>query len=136
MDSPPKIVLDTSVIVAALFGSKSSNIIKSWHQGALILCYSDPIFHEYRTVLRKIPPIRKKAGSFLEDISTHPHVIYFKFPSRIQLNIEDPDDRKFVECAHAAKADYLVSLDEHLLSIESYKKTLIVTPRKFFNRMT
>src|SRR3989338_1816580 len=39
----------------------------------------------------------------------------------------DPHDNKFIECAIAAGADYVVSGDEDLLSIKEYENTKIVS---------
>jgi predicted nucleic acid-binding protein len=41
----------------------------------------------------------------------------------------DPDDNIFVECADAARADYLVTGNRRLPSF--WKNTKIITPREF-----
>lgn len=43
----------------------------------------------------------------------------------------DPDDNKFLDCALAAKADYLVSGDNDLLDIRQYKRIKIINLKKF-----
>jgi putative PIN family toxin of toxin-antitoxin system len=43
----------------------------------------------------------------------------------------DPDDNMFLAAAYEAKADYLVSLDNHLLSLKFYHGTQILTPNLF-----
>jgi predicted nucleic acid-binding protein len=43
----------------------------------------------------------------------------------------DPHDNKFIECAFAADADYIVSGDEDLLAIKEYGKIKIVTADAF-----
>jgi putative PIN family toxin of toxin-antitoxin system len=43
----------------------------------------------------------------------------------------DPHDNKFIECAFAADADYIVSGDEDLLAIKEYGKIKIVTADTF-----
>ena len=47
--------------------------------------------------------------------------------------VEDPDDNKLVESAAVAKADYLISSDRHLLKLEQYLDTKIVSPENFWN---
>ena len=49
---------------------------------------------------------------------------------RARYNI-DPDDNMFLAAAYEAKADYLVSLDNHLLSLKFYHGTQILTPGLF-----
>lgn len=39
----------------------------------------------------------------------------------IQVVIDDPDDNKFLACSLEALADYLVSLDDHLLSLKQFR---------------
>ncbi len=46
---------------------------------------------------------------------------------------DDHDDNIVVECAFACSADYIVTGDNHLLKIEKYGKTKIVTASAFVN---
>lgn len=41
------------------------------------------------------------------------------------------EDDKFIECAFAAGADYIVSGDKHLLKVACYKKTQIASVNEF-----
>jgi putative PIN family toxin of toxin-antitoxin system len=50
---------------------------------------------------------------------------------RLNVIREDPADNKFIECAAAGEADYLVSGDKHLLKIDRYQKTRILPVREF-----
>ncbi|HEX8228447.1 MAG TPA: putative toxin-antitoxin system toxin component, PIN family, partial [Chloroflexia bacterium] len=43
----------------------------------------------------------------------------------------DPDDNKFLECAVAGGADYIVSGDKHLLSLGEYEGIRILSPADF-----
>jgi len=43
----------------------------------------------------------------------------------------DPDDDKILACAVAAQAEWLISGDDHLLSVKRYKGITIVTPSQF-----
>ena len=56
----------------------------------------------------------------------------------VKVNVvkKDPSDNKFIECAIAANADYLVSGDEHLLEIGRYQDTRIVSVREFLQILT
>jgi len=44
---------------------------------------------------------------------------------------QDPDDNKFLACAREGQADCLVSGDGHLLGLEVYEGTQIITPAAF-----
>ena len=50
-------------------------------------------------------------------------------PSRRLEVSSDPDDNRFLECADAARADYLVTGMRHFPRF--WKKTKIITPREF-----
>ena len=41
---------------------------------------------------------------------------------------DDPDDDKFIECAVALKADFVVTGDKALLAVEDYMGIKITTP--------
>ncbi len=131
----PKIILDTSVIVAALFGSKSTRILRAWRKDKILLCYSQPILDEYKMILKRIPPIRKKAKKFLNLLQKHSSSEFVKKVSPVDVHIEDPDDRKFLECAAEINADYLLSLDEHLLQVGKIVNTEIFRPSKFLKKV-
>ncbi len=43
----------------------------------------------------------------------------------------DPSDDKFLECAERAHADLIITGDNDLLALKSYKRTKIVTPAEY-----
>lgn len=45
--------------------------------------------------------------------------------------MDDPDDDKFIECAVALGADYIISGDKALLQVGQYKKIKILPLQKF-----
>jgi predicted nucleic acid-binding protein len=47
----------------------------------------------------------------------------------------DPDDEKFLECALAARADYIVTRDRHLLQLEKPFGITVVDDREFLRRL-
>lgn len=44
---------------------------------------------------------------------------------------EDLSDNRVLACAKEARAHFIVSGDRHLLQLEKYQKTMIVTPSRF-----
>jgi putative PIN family toxin of toxin-antitoxin system len=46
--------------------------------------------------------------------------------------VEDREDNKILESAVAARADYLISSDRHLLKLEKYKGVRITSPAGFW----
>lgn len=47
----------------------------------------------------------------------------------------DPDDDKFLEAAVAGTVDYVVSGDQHLLELGSFRGIEIVDPRAFYEQL-
>lgn len=44
---------------------------------------------------------------------------------------KDPDDDKFIECAVALNAQYIITGDKALRDIEDYMGIKVVTPKEF-----
>ena len=61
---------------------------------------------------------------------------FVKVTKKLHVVEEHFADDKFIECAQAAKADYIISGDKHLLKIARYKKTKIVSVCEFFQIIT
>jgi predicted nucleic acid-binding protein len=56
--------------------------------------------------------------------------------SRIQVVREDPADDQVLACALAAKADYIVSKDEHLQKLWEYQGICILPTEAFLTLLT
>jgi uncharacterized protein len=46
--------------------------------------------------------------------------------------VEDPEDNKLLESAVAARAEYVVSSDKHLLTLKEFEGIKIITPAEFW----
>jgi len=53
-----------------------------------------------------------------------------------KLDKIDPDDNKFLAAIYESKADYLISLDNHLLSLKYYHGTQILTSHLFLTTLS
>ena len=49
----------------------------------------------------------------------------------IHIIVADPTDDKFLEAALAGKVDYIVSGDNHLLELKSFREIPIITGKEF-----
>jgi uncharacterized protein len=129
-----RVVLDTNVIVSAHLNEDGfpHSILKLALAGAVRLCASRNILAEYEELLmRKSYPLdRRRAKLLLCQIQA---VSVMVNPAAGEPLTSDPDDSIFLECAQAAKADYLVTGNTNH-SPESWKYTQIVTPRQFIHR--
>jgi uncharacterized protein len=129
----PKIVMDTSVLVAAMFNQRAHRIIDLWKDERFILCCSPDIFCEYERILGKIPVIRENGLALLQEIRRSSSLQWITQPPQVHTKIDDPDDVKFVACAVAAGADYIVSLDDHLLSLNGCPHITVARPGEFLS---
>ena len=132
-----KAVIDTNQFVSSLISKQgpSAQLIDRWREQRFILVTSPEIIAEIQRVL-EYPHISKKyklsksdAQSLLTLIE-HEAVVIPKLPA-VHVIKDDPDDDKFLACAFAARAEYIVSGDQHLLSLGSYKSISIVTVKEF-----
>jgi len=129
----PRVVLDTNVVISALWGGLPRDVVLAWLNGRYALLISAPILAEYHEVLNRLHPGSPVAARFL-------HAVYLKGIAidpkmRVHTIHQDPDDNRFLECAVAGKARYLVSGDRHLLRLRGFREVRIVTPRAFLTAL-
>jgi uncharacterized protein len=132
----PKVILDTNVIISAFLkaGSNPALILAFCLEGSLTLCLSEEIWHEYRGVLRR----KKFQGLDQESIGKLLSVIKQQaiwVSPRIPVNIlsRDPADNKFLECALASQADYLITGNIRHFPLKKFQGTQIITPKDFID---
>jgi putative PIN family toxin of toxin-antitoxin system len=128
---PLRLVIDTNVLVSAAI--KPAELQRTVFLIAISkparLYVSHPILEEYGEVLSR-PELRIRKGlrlQLLQLIKNHGHTAV---PTR-QLEVTtDPADNIFLECADAARVDYLVTGNQKHFP-KFWKKTKVVTPREF-----
>ncbi|MFZ4634625.1 MAG: putative toxin-antitoxin system toxin component, PIN family [Saprospiraceae bacterium] len=108
-----RIVLDTNILLTSF----SSRSINHWIWLALvekkyILCITYDILLEYEEVITRhaSPELASAVTDALLDI---PNVELITRYFAWNMITSDPDDNKFVDCAIAARAQFLVSEDRH-----------------------
>lgn len=130
---PLHLVIDTNVLVSAAIkpaGLQRTVLLVALAKPAR-LYISPPVLEEYRDVLaRSELQIRKGLQrQLLQMIRNRSHTVV---PPRWLEVTRDPDDNIFLECADAARADYLVTGNlKHFPRF--WKQTKIVTPREFID---
>ena len=63
------------------------------------------------------------------------HVLFSAKTPKLHIVQTDPDDDKFVECAVALKANFIISGDKDLTEIGDYMGIRIVTPKEFLDSL-
>ena len=130
---PLRIVLDTNVVVSAALkpdGLQRTVLLLALTKPAR-LYVTDAILAEYNGVLAR-PELQIRKGlrrQLLQLIRSRAHAVT---PAPALEVAKDPDDNKFLECAEAAKADYLVTGNlRHFPRF--WKKTKVINAREFLN---
>lgn len=108
-----RLVLDTNIIISA-FSRKSQYrmVLDRLLAGSYQLCVSNDIMLEYEEKLKE-KFNEEVAEIFVATIELLPNAVKVDPHYQFQLIKADPDDNKFVDCAIAANASYLVSNDKH-----------------------
>jgi len=127
-----KIVLDTNVLLVSISSkSKLHWLFKGLLNEEFILCVTTDILLEYAEIIEK--HMGKIASeSALGVLENLPNVLlinnYFKFNL-----LSDLDDNKFVDCAIAANADFIVTHDKDFEKLKklSFPKITVIDTVKF-----
>lgn len=128
---PLRLVLDTNIVVSAALkpdGLQRTVLVLALAKPAR-LYVSAPILAEYRDVLSR-PEHKIRKGlrrQLLQLVRNRAHLVAPVKPVRVT---SDPDDNIFIECADAARADYLVTGNQRHFP-KFWKKTKIITSREF-----
>jgi len=133
-----RVVIDTNVVISALlFGGTPGKLIPLWKSGHIITLASAEIIDEYIQVMT-YPKFK------LSEEEIH-YLLYFEIlpyldvvsvgPALSPIIEKDPSDDKFILCAEAGKANFIISGDQHLLSNKNYKKIKIINPEQFLKKL-
>lgn len=134
-----RIVVDTNVWVSGLlWKGLPTEILRLAETRHIEICSTTAIVTELERVL-EYGRIQKQLDKLQ---LTRSDVVGFALtlmvivePIVLTSNISvDPDDDMFIACALAARADYIVSGDQHLLTLGQWQGIQIVTVNDFLSR--
>jgi putative PIN family toxin of toxin-antitoxin system len=127
-----KVVIDTNIFVSSFFGGKPRKIIELWKNRSIILCISGEIIDEYIEVLQRMGLRDENELQELLVLFAQSYNCLFtaKTPA-LKIIKSDPDDDKFIECAVALNAQYIITGDKEVLDIKNYMGIKVVTPNQF-----
>lgn len=132
-----RVVLDTNCLLVSI--SKYGEAYPVWRaflDGRYTLCVSTEILEEYEEILgRYTSPLIAK--NVVDAILKRKNVLRIDPYYHWQLISADPDDNKFVDCAFAANATYIVSNDTHfdaLLDI-TFPQLLVLKLKEFLEQL-
>lgn len=129
-----RVVVDTNVFISSFFGGNPRKVIDLWKSGEVTLCLSKPIVDEYIEVLHRLELQNEKEIDELMGIFAHGfHVVFTAKTPELYIVEKDPDDNKFIECAVALKAEFVITGDKALKEIKEYMNIKIVSPSEFLS---
>ena len=126
-----KLVLDTGTLAESFWDGPAKAVIGLWKSGEIILCVSQPLLREYAAIASKMGATAREKEEFVSLFSESPWVSTVGSAKRVDVIREDPTDDMFLDCAVAGGADFLITKDEHLLGLESYRGITIALPENF-----
>ena len=138
MPEQQKKVLDTNCLIASL--SRHSRYYPVWEglqTGQYILCLTNDILEEYEEIIgaKTSPEVaRNVVALLLKSKNVELIEAYFKW----RLIEADHDDDKFVDCAFAANATYIVSDDKHFDVLENipFPKIAVLKLQQFLESLS
>lgn len=108
-----KVVLDTNCLLASISRrSTAYPVWKGFQNGQYTLCVTNEILEEYEEMIARMTSM-EVATNVIRMILESRHVEFIDTYYHWNLITADPDDNKFVDCAFAAGATYIVSDDMH-----------------------
>ena len=127
-------VADTNIYISALlFGGTCEAVLGLARAGLLDLYDSPAIEREFRRILREK---FRWTGLQVRDAVLELRLITTRIHPTLHLSgvVQDADDHRILECAVAARADYLITGDKrHLQPLKQFRGTRIVSPRECLN---
>jgi len=128
-----RLILDTNILVSAALkrDSLQHTIFLLALTKSVRLYISQPILDEYAEVLSR-PKLGISKGvrqQMTQLIKNHSHMVV---PARTLNVTTDPDDNIFLECAEAARADYLVTGNRKHFPI-FWKNTKVINSNDFIS---
>ena len=132
-----RIVLDTNCLLQALPSNSPYN--KVWTDvlcGKICLCVNTEILDEYEEIIAE-KTTRDIAHNVVETIARLSTTYFQEVYIHFELIKQDVDDNKFVDCAVAANAEFIVTNDRHFQVLKDidWPKVLIMTLHEFVSQI-
>jgi uncharacterized protein len=130
-------VIDTNVLVSGLLSPAGNEalILLAVHQGIMQPCVSEEMLAEYAQVLARpkfaFPP--DEIAAVMAMFRDKGELID---PQQVAPVLPDPDDVRFLRCAEAARAEYLVTGNKRHFPAEACGAVHVVNAAELLDRIT
>ena len=133
-----RIVLDTNVLIVSIpIHTAYYPIFQAFENGSFELCVTTDILDEYVEKLQE--KFRSSvASNTMKAIEKSPDTVFIEKYFFWNLITADPDDNKFVDCAVAANADFIVTDDKHFNVLKNipFPKVTVISSDDFVEKLT
>ena len=137
MGKAVKVVFHTNVWVSFFLNKTLSKDLSKILTQEVTVYVSRDILAETSKVLTypKITQILKNTDFAPRDIlrAIAQNTCLVEPKTKITVITTDPEDNKILECSREADADFIVTGDNHLLKLQEFNRTKILSPRDFIN---
>ncbi len=128
-----RVVLDTNIYVSSAFWEgKPYRIVQRALNDEFSVFVSEDIIKELKRVLARDFGLADEA--ITENIDA---ILTFAKKIEINQNVsvvkDDPDDDRIIECALSAKAQYVITQDNHLLKLKEFRGIKLLSPTEFLD---
>lgn len=133
------IVLDSNVLLQVAFTKKPLKVV--WDRlldGSYTLCVTEDILYEYQEKVIDCFHNEMLANLLINTLLNCPFVKRVETFFRYNYITADPDDNKFVDCALACNATYIVTEDSHFDELRKveFPKVDVISLADFINFLT
>lgn len=113
------IVVDCNILVMSLTSRSPYHLVfQSSVKGKFDLAVNEDILLEYEEIIQLKYGLRT-SGSFISLLRELPNVRYANTYFKWNLITADPEDNKYVDCAVASQASFIVTEDRHFSALAS-----------------
>jgi len=137
-----RVVVDTNVLVSAAIAPTGSPalVLAAWERGEFELLVSQTTVDELASVFAR-PKLAAKYSLDLSEIAEYiaelrSHVVVLVPGTDVRGAVpQHPRDDHVLAAAVSSEADCIVTGDQHLLALGSYRDIPILTPAEFLRRL-
>ncbi|NOZ76827.1 MAG: putative toxin-antitoxin system toxin component, PIN family [Euryarchaeota archaeon] len=130
-----RVVYDTNTYISGIFWKgPPRKLLKAAATGKVELFISEAILREIKKVLKNDFDVDEpQLGKIVTNIAKTATTL--KVNRKVNAVKADPSDNKILACALKCHADYIVSGDHHLLSLNEYKGIKIIKARSLLEML-
>jgi uncharacterized protein len=126
-----RVTADSNIYISALhFGGSPDRFLELARSGVIHLTISDPILREVTRVLREKLGWSEAAGALaaarIADFTQR-----VRPAQKLDIIKDDPADNRILECAVEGRSQYLITGDNHLLRLKSFRSVRIIKLAEF-----